>query len=368
MISRCRRLFSPQIAAAYRDRGSASVAELIENLDREREKENFDFKSHEVTSALNSIVLRKNDLGESVFKLLPIIKASRNTTAAWKIVSILENQLLHASFSQLSIASWHLAKLKILDPAVWQVIRSRFLTFSPSQESPKMVTRAVWGICNSGVVTPEIEILELKRWIERSDFSKFSIQDLVMTLGSLCHLCPKDTPLLSEISDLLTPLTAGASLPTCAIVSLWRSAERMQPPPAALIELLAEQSRTLRLDPAGFTDEACAQVARAAAVTQSKDPRVMYQLIYFVKTYGLKTRYKPYLSLVKSFAKLGITDEVAWKRFATRLEKHGPALTVKELQDVERSFQKADRLTPRVNGILQCFFAIKEDFDKYGPS
>jgi hypothetical protein len=347
-----------------------AVAGAIEQLCELVKIGGFDPKDPRITEGLQCVLSRKSEIGLDVFHLLPILKITRNSTAAWKLLSVIETQLNHSSFSQLSNTAWILAKLVIPDTSVWKAMRNRLLSTSPTdiEAIPKYVSRALWGVCNSGDPLHDVDTLALKQWFNRVNLSDYSTQDLVMVLGSLCHLCPKDTPLISEISGILANQLINASLPTCAVVSLWRSAELMQPPPAVLLELLAEQSRTLRLDPAGFTDDACAQVAKAAAVLKCGDPRVMYQLINFMKVNGLKTRSVQFLSLLKSYTKLGIADDVVWKRFAARVEKLGPAWTLKELKMAEKCFYKANKMTPRVNGILQCFVAVKEDIDKYGPS
>ena len=367
MISVFRRLVSTQGASKSADTESliAAVRNLKTLLTPGDDLKAVNYKSLEVSSALHSIMSRSHLLHDCVFSLVPILRQLRQPSLAWRLVAVIEEQMDHASVEELSSVAYCLAKLKVSDAAVWKSIRRRFLSLPSNQCPSKYFSRAIWGICNAHTPIPDLGTAELKTRLNRIDLDSLSPQDIVMILGSLCNLSPKDTPLLTNYAAKLSPTLP---LPTCAIISLWKSVSRMQPPPPALVEFLFEQSRALRLDPDGFTDEACAHVAHAASVIKCEDARVMYQLIFFMKSKGLKVRAEPYLSLIKSFARLGIQDEVVWKRFATRLEKHGPGYSLKQLREIQRCFDKAGKLSQRLKGILQCFISLKEDHDRYGPS
>ena len=357
MISSIRR-FATQVACKQ-----AILAE-IDSLGEILSRSHVDYKSIEVLSAVKSIMSQAHIVGEGVFSFMPHLKQLRQTPYAWKLVPVIESQIPNASLEQLSSVAYNLAKLKVPDGAIWRSIRKRFLSLHLTEYPSKYIVRTIWGISNSGVPIPDLDNAELKAFINRIPVDALTPQDIVMIIGSLCYICPKDTPLILKFSE---KLSHSLPLPTCAIVILWKSVSRMQSPPE-LLEFLYEQSRALRLDPDGFTENACVHVAHAAALIKCEDARVMYQLIFFIKSKGLKLRADPYLSLIKHFARLGIDDEVVWRRFATRLEKHGPSFTLKQLRDVQRCFAQAGKLNQRVNGILQCFIALKEDHERYGPS
>ena len=367
MISRVVRSFCSQSNIDVKP-VSALIHDLIEDVGKLEVVSSRCLADAKVADRLDSILWRKQDIGSRVFSLLSFIKKARSPTTAWKLLTVLEVEIPSSSPDQLSDAAWCLAKLAIPDSQIWTLIRERIISTRPKDDNPKATSKALWGISNSNVIFNDLEKLSLKQWFSHASLDSFTSQDLVMILGSLCKLCPKDTPLITAISERLSSQNSTQSLPTCAIVSLWRSAECMQPAPAVLLEFLAEQSRSLRFDPNGFNDDACAQVAKAAATIKCTDPRVLYQLIHFMKVHGLKTRSKQFLTLIRSYTKLGIDDDVVWKRFSARIEQLGPGWNYKELRTVEKCFHKADKMNARVNGILQCFFAVKEDYDKYGPS
>ena len=342
----------------------SSISAEIQRLDKLIESKT-DTSAKDISVCLNGILSRKNELESDIFVLLPILKRLKQSTDTWTLLKVIKDQIPSASMSQISSSCWNIAKISVPDPSLWRALLDRILSSNPLDYPVKFTSRALWGVCNSNVPLDHRDIGKLKAWLRMIPLPALSSQDLVMIIASLSQICPKDTPTIIEYTSLLKSSTA---LPTTAILSLWTSASRMSPPPPPFLELLSEQSRALRLDPVVFGDQGCARLAKAVIGTNCEDARVFYQLIFFVRSQSHKIRTAQLISLIKSFSKLNISDDVVWKRFAVRMEKLGPLMTGKDLNDIKRCFAKMNKLSTRTRGLIECYISIREEAERYGPS
>ena len=278
-----------------------------------------------------------------VLDLLDLFSKINYSPGALKLLPRLHSFATSATPADLSLVAFLCGNLGLKDAALWTALHSNFRS-----KTPKHLARFYHGLSSVGLPLTDREKSEIASVLPRC-----RAVDLVM-LNRACQ----GSEISEEISRSLVRL--NEKLPGTAVVSLFEFLEKTNP---EFLEYLAEQSRSLRLEPA-FNDLGCVVVARKCAEISWKDPRVLFQIVHFVNTHTL--RKECLLPTVEAFAKLRIPDEKPWRRFVARLEKLGPQLTSAEIRKFENCLRRAKQLDNRAHGVIHLLKDVRDDVDLYG--
>ena len=177
-------------------------------------------------------------------------------------------------------------------------------------------------------------------------------------------------------TDILTslPTREGSDgipvLSSCKeIVLLWSSLRIRRSKddriPHKFLEALLESSRGLRYCE-DMNQNKIGQLSDSISVLGTSDPRIVFQIIHFMDSNESGLNSKNLLRIIRAMSRLGIDNEILWKRIASRLEQPvGLDYSVKELGDIQNAFSlmKNNR---RVLGILDLYIKTKLDAARYG--
>ena len=309
------------------------------------------------------------------------------TVQGWKLLADVEKFLSQESIParELSILAWSVSKLGIADPSIWQSILAR------SQATPTSVgDTAVILFSVSTIFAKDPTILDVKT-LESTLSHITTLNPNHCALCDTAQLCyfistvfPKSLAIRPFLSSAITQLdnlprsNDSAELPQlkscreiCLLWSVARSLKKGSKSTTALVASLLEASRGLRLCP-DFNQNKAGQLAETLAHLNQADPRGVFPIIHYIDHHHKTINRKNLLRIIRSFSKLGVDNQVVWKRIANRMEDEiGLQFTVSELEEIRNHFTKTLKVgssNNRIYGIIGLYIKTKNDAQIYGPS
>eukprot|EP00929_Paragymnodinium_shiwhaense_P091504 TRINITY_DN51424_c0_g2_i1.p1 TRINITY_DN51424_c0_g2~~TRINITY_DN51424_c0_g2_i1.p1 ORF type:complete len:463 (-),score=84.58 TRINITY_DN51424_c0_g2_i1:9-1397(-) len=309
---------------------------------------------------------------ENVHLLLHRYGVLNYAPAIWKLLPLLAARIPLMTPKQLSLSAWGLGRTLVNHDATWaalgDALKSRYADFTLSD-----LSMYAWALSAVDRCSPA-EVVAIKRGVREKLMGKelddVSSHDLSMIFRSIAKLTPEDRRFHGWLLLLMADGMANRQVPFAAqgLTSVWATlAElKMKPDPDAL-EVLCEESRSLRMDHT-FNQDMAADLARALLKLDVQDARPAYPIIDYVARRGLLLRADTLLTLVEFFAVRGVVHEVAWKRLGTRTQQRGVDLRLADMERLEAAYRKSGKGNERIYGMLDLFVRLREDQAKYGAA
>ena len=276
----------------------------------------------------------------------------RMTTTFLSRSEAILSHLKRCSPQDCGLIAFYCGKLGVKSEAIWDLLEYRV---KDKPLEPRILARFIHALS-------KLEIKpEFAKTLTDQILSKPSLneKDIVMTIAVLTKQ-QKDSPHLQSLMEKLIELKPR--LPASAQVVVFNALPNISLS-AEQLEYIYEQTRHLHLEPS-FNDRMCREIAVKAAALKMKDPRLLYQMIYFAKTHTVRKNF--YIDFLQAYARLGIQDEKVWNRFGNRLEKLGAEMTLQELRKINYCFKRAKSLNQRTHGVIQLYLGLKEDIEVTG--
>lgn len=320
------------------------------------------------------------------------VAGQRETKCAasnWKDIVEIEDFLSGDAVSSrdLSVIAWSINQLGINEGGVWEKIVGRVI--ESDEIKPGELAAVLFALSNAVTRDPLLLNDFLKKSFEArlrslSDNANYmealTLADCAQSTYSLSCIFPESSvsiPFVKQTIAILNRISRSTDseelpqLKSCKEVTLlWSAARNRKKIKSKLsvdfVSTLSEVSRGLRLCE-DFNQNKVAQLSETLAILGLKDPRVVYQVILFVDKNKDLLNANNLLRIVRSMSKLGVDNEVFWKRIASRLEEPlGLKFSLKDLEDIRRAFVR-QRNNQRIIGILDLYIKTKADQTKYGP-
>jgi hypothetical protein len=312
-------------------------------------------------------------------------ESSEKASGRWVIVNEIESYLEGPTITprDMSVICWSAERMSLDDAHLWQVIFERIGTLKITSWSDigSVLFSAARAYTRERSTFPERTLGSIQAWLGAlmAESAKPSLVDLAQIYYSVSTMFPKfilnkhlQKKLIVALNDIPTH-NDDEKIPTlssCKEISLMWSAcriiksQNVNPPPQLMSSLL-EASRGLR-NCEDFNQNKVAQLSEAIAVMNVKDPRAVYQIIHFVDKHKSKINHRNLFRIARSMSKLGVANDVLWKRIAARLEDPiGLKLSVQELEEFKNAFRLLKN-NQRIMGILDLYIKTKVDESKYG--
>jgi len=283
----------------------------------------------------------------------------------WRLLPELEARCLAMSAKEIALCFWTLARTSVHDPEMWALMERRFLEVS-STALLRDVATVGWAYGQAAPhITPSDELLkEIDRLVNELDLT--GAHDITMMYRALATIHPKSAgPVHAALVRGMESQTLGFRAQE--ITTLWATFADMKVKDTHAIDLLCEESRRLRLD-SNLDQNMVVVIGKAIKRMQCADPRIIYQLVYWVQQKGESLKAEKLLEVCELFSAMGIDDEKAWKRLGVRAQKKAIDLKLEEVRRLRHCFVKIRRMNDRIAGVLQLFAEIREDEMKYGPA
>jgi hypothetical protein len=292
-----------------------------------------------------------------------------------------------ASSRELAVLAWSVNKLGINEGVVWEGIIGKVVA-GGSVGSGELAT-ILFALSNARARDPHLVndsmMTDLEESIRKHSrdqqfVSSLTLADCAQIVYSLSCIFPQSSvsiPFVKQTIDVLKRVPRSEDseelpqLKSCKEVTLlWSAARNRKKVKSKLssefVAALCETSRGLRLCE-DFNQNKVAQLAETAAVLGQNDPRVMYQIILFIDKNKAGVNGNNLLRIIRSMNRLGVDNDVFWKRVACRLEEPvGLKFSLKDLEDIRRIFAR-QKNNQRILGILDLYIKTKSDQAKYGP-
>eukprot|EP00927_Polykrikos_kofoidii_P035388 TRINITY_DN29963_c0_g1_i1.p1 TRINITY_DN29963_c0_g1~~TRINITY_DN29963_c0_g1_i1.p1 ORF type:complete len:580 (-),score=88.07 TRINITY_DN29963_c0_g1_i1:171-1877(-) len=323
-------------------------------------------------------LLQETEVGDgkldaaSVHLLLHRYGVLNYAPAVWRLLTPLVARIPLMTTKQLAISAWALGRTLVNDEVTWAaiggVLRDRAEEFSMAD-----LAMLAWACAAVDRAVPA-EVVALKRAVRSHLLGKSVAEagshDLCMLFRAIARLTPEDRRFHGWLLLLLTEGMSSGELAFAAqgLTSVWATLAALRwKPDEDVLEILCEESRSLRLDHT-FNQDMAAEMARSLMQLDVSDPRPTYQVVDFVARRGLSLRADALLTLVEFFAARGVTHEDAWKRLGVRTQQRGVDLRLADIDRLVAAFRRADKGNQRIYGMLQLFIGIREDHARYGAA
>ena len=336
------------------------------------ERNSLPYKLHKLANSRNIEQTDRNRRTESNFALLPEVDGFLQKPP-------------HDSL-ELSVLASALRRLEIDEQTCWETLVERMICRRTSD------CGSVSSFLFSVALMTERDAHIL------SDTTKRNLEGFVQSLletdlfinssssGDLTQLCYASSTLFPNIKGSRALfLKASQSLETiprreddpdipllksCKEVCLLWSTVRMRKMkghkiPSSFLENLVEASRGLRYCE-DFNQNKVGQICESLTVLRINDPRIVYQVILFVDKHKSEINKKNLLRIVRCMHRLGVDNDILWKRLASRMEDPvGLSFSITELEEIKKCFT-IYKSNQRIMGILDLFMKTKVDAQRYG--
>ena len=328
------------------------------------------------SNRLCSLRLNDGELPDIIRSLVVERSFLRKDEKPADIWSMVPNILQYLSSSTVSIRSvsklaWSLDKLGMYEEQCWSkfiLLMIHSAASSPSdisiflfslanafQREPSLISREeldnIWTVCVSGLpLDPRLSLCDSVQLFYASSVLYESRLSVKFGVHSM---------------DLLSKVPYETHTSCRDICLMWSSVCKTGN--MKDLEPLLEASRGLRYC-RDFNQNKAAQIAESCMFLRIYDPRVISQIINFVNVNHKTINGRNLLRIAQSFSKIGISNEIFWKRIAQRLQDPiGMKFSVEQIETF-KSLLDGRLKSQRVFGILELFQKTKIDAKKFGPA